>query len=97
MDGDFFQTGFNVVVGILMMIFGWLLNTLYTTIRDLQMADEKLTDKVNKIEVLVVGNYPTRSEFDSKIDALFEKLDKIDSKLDRKVDVNNCTNNCRIK
>jgi hypothetical protein len=83
---DFFQTGFNVVVGLLMMIFGWLLNTLYTTIRDLQQADEKLTDKVNRIEVLVAGNYPTRTEFDAKVDALFEKLDKIDAKLDRKAD-----------
>lgn len=83
---EFFQTGFNVVVGVLMMIFGWLLNTLYTTIRDLQQADEKLTDKVNRVEVLVAGNYPTRSEFDAKVDALFDKLDKIDAKLDRKVD-----------
>ena len=74
---EFFQTGFNVVVGVLMMIFGWLLNTLYTTIRDLQQADEKLTDKVNRVEVLVAGNYPTRSEFDAKVDALFDKLDKM--------------------
>lgn len=83
---DFLQTGFNVVVGVLMMIFGWLLNTIYTTIRDLQQADEKLTDKVNRVEVLVAGNYPTRSEFDAKVDALFDKLDKIDAKLDRKAD-----------
>lgn len=83
---EFFQTGFNVVVGVLMMIFGWMLNTLYTTIRDLQQADEKLADKVNKVEVLVAGNYPTRNEFDAKVDALFAKLDKIDAKLDRKVD-----------
>jgi hypothetical protein len=83
---DFFQTGFNVVVGVLMTIFGWLLNTLYTTIRDLQQADEKLTDKVNRVEVLVAGNYPTRGEFDSKIDALFKKLDNIENKLDRKAD-----------
>jgi hypothetical protein len=83
---EFFQTGFNVVVGALMMIFGWLLNTLYTTIRDLQKADTQLADKVNKVEVLVAGNYPTRSEFDAKLDALFKKLDNIENKIDRKAD-----------
>lgn len=85
-DAVGFQDAFNVMVTLGAVVFGWLLNALYTTVRDLQHADKELADKVQKVEVLVAGNYPTRTEFDAKVDALFRKLDSIDSKLDRKAD-----------
>lgn len=85
-DGMNFQDGFNLVVMALAALFGWMLNVLYTTMRDLQNADKELTEKVQRVEVLVAGNYPTRGEFDSKIDALFRKLDTIEDKIDKKAD-----------
>lgn len=81
-----FQTAFNVVLGAFSALVGWLLNTLYQSMRDLTKADADLTSKVNQIEVLVAGTYVKRAEFDQKIDAMFNKLDAIEEKLDRRLD-----------
>lgn len=82
-----FQTAFNVILGAFSALVGWLLNTLYQSMRDLTKADAELTSKVNQIEVLVAGTYVKRAEFDSKVDAMFHKLDAIENKLDRKFEV----------
>ena len=81
-----FQTAFNVLLGAFSMLAGWLLNNLTQSMRDLTRADANLAVKVQNIELLVAGNYVKRSEFDSKIDAVFRKLDNIEDKLDRKID-----------
>lgn len=81
-----FQTAFNIVLGAFSALCGWLLNTLYQSLRELTKADADLTSKVNQIEVLVAGTYVKRTEFDQKIDAMFHKLDAIEEKLDRRLD-----------
>lgn len=81
-----FQTGFNIVLGAFGTLVGWVLNTLYNSMKDLTKADQVLADKVQTIEVLVAGHYLPRQEFDGKMDALFKKLDKIEDKLDAKLD-----------
>lgn len=78
-----FQTGFNAIMGLLLVLAGWMLNVLYSSMRDLSKADKDLTDKVQAIEVLVAGQYVMRSEFEHKMSAFFAKLEKFDEKLDR--------------
>lgn len=65
---------------------GWILNTVRDGLRDLQHADIELADKVQAIEVLVAGQYVKRSELEKLSDALFMKLDRIESKIDGKMD-----------
>lgn len=81
-----FQTAFNVILGAFSALCGWLLNTLYQSMRDLTKADAELASKVNQIEVLVAGTYVKRAEFENKVDAMFHKLDAIEEKLDRRLD-----------
>jgi len=81
-----YQVLFNIVVGILGAIGGWLLNTMWSSLKDLQAADTKLAEKVNAIEVLVAGQYVTREEFTITMQAVFAKLDKIQETLSNKVD-----------
>jgi uncharacterized membrane protein len=80
----------QVVINWLLAGFGALigavLNSLWGAVRDLQVADTKLAEKVAEMETLVAGNYITRDEMDRHIDAIFTKLDRISDKLDRKVD-----------
>lgn len=80
-----FQSAFNALMGCFLVLVGWLLNNLWQTMRDLTNADKELTDKVQHIEVLVAGQYIKRTEFETKIDAMFTKLDAIDEKLDRRL------------
>jgi hypothetical protein len=65
---------------------GWILNTLWKTVTDLQKADSCLAEKVASIEILVAGKYVTRDALDKAFDLLLAKLDRIESKLDHKAD-----------
>lgn len=79
-----YQVLFNVVLGGFSALVGWLMNNIYQSVRELASADRDLVVKVNSIEVLVAGTYVKRTEFESKVDAMFTKLDSIEEKIDRK-------------
>ena len=81
-----FQTAFNLLATAFGAVCGWLFNNLWTAMRDLAKADTDLTNKVQAIELLVAGQYVKRTEFEAKVDAMFHKLDSIESKIDRKLD-----------
>lgn len=80
------QTSFNVAVGLIAFLGGWVLNNLKESIRSLQTSDSDLATKVQAIELLVAGSYVKRDDLDKMTTALFAKLDKIESKLDGKAD-----------
>lgn len=80
------QLLFNVATGMAGFLGAWTLKVMWTSMRDLQDADTKLATRVNEIEVLVVGKYVQRHEFDAMTNAIFVKLDKIADKLDHKAD-----------
>ena len=80
------QTVLNIMICVAGFLGGWILNTLWKTVQDLQIADDRLADKVSSIEILVAGNYVTRDQLDKSLDTLFRKLDRIEEKLDSKAD-----------
>lgn len=77
---------FNVILGLFMLLAGFLLNTLWNAVKDLQAADKALAEKVSQIDVLVAGDYVKRVDMERVIASLFLKLDRIEDKLDHKVD-----------
>lgn len=81
-----YQVLFNIVVGMLGIIGGWWLNTIWGSLRDLQEADRDLAEKVASIEVLVAGRYVTRDEFNSTLSQVFSKLDRIIDAVNQKAD-----------
>ena len=54
--------------------------------RDLQIADSALTEKLAAVEVLVAGQYVKRDYLESKMDGLWAKIDHMDQKMDEKFD-----------
>lgn len=80
------QTAFNIVLGLVAFLGGWVLNSLRESIKSLQVTDSELANKVQHIEVLVAGSYVKRDDLDKLTSAIFTKLDRIESKLDAKVD-----------
>lgn len=81
---------FNVAVGFVGAGLGWWLNTVWSTVKDLQHADRELAEKVGRIETLVAGNYVTKVEFGEYLRGfearIVGRLDRIDDKLDGKAD-----------
>lgn len=87
------QTVINTLIATIGFLFGWLLKAVRESIRDLQTehknltnSDKQLSDKVQAIEILVVGNYVKHDDLEKLRDAIFFKLDRIETKLDNKAD-----------
>ena len=77
---------FNIVVGVVNLLLGWLLKVIWDSVRDLRSADTALAAKVNSIEVLVAGEYLKKDEFVESMREVKEMLSKIFDKLDGKAD-----------
>jgi len=69
----------NTVITLGAGIFGWIMKTLWDSVR-------KLEKEVSDIEVLVAREYVKRDEFRQDIQRIFEKLDTIEAKIDSKAD-----------
>ena len=82
----FDQTMFNIVLSISGFLGGWVLKVIWDAVKDLQVADKVLVEKVATIEILIAGNYMSKTDFDKIAIAIFAKLDKIEDKLDKKAD-----------
>jgi hypothetical protein len=80
------QSVFNIAVGIAGALGGWWMKAMWDALKDLKSADDKLAAQVSDLKVLVAGDYVRREMFDRLSDAIFAKLDRIESKLDGKAD-----------
>lgn len=80
------QEVFNWVLGGFGALIGFVITVIWNGLKDLQIADKALADKVASIEILVAGDYVKKDEFNLGIAALFSKLDRIEDKLDKKAD-----------
>lgn len=81
-----YQVLFDIAIGVIGVLGGWTLNTVWGAVKDLQEADKELAEKVGQIEVLVAGRYITREEFDRTLSQVFLKLDNIRDLLSTKAD-----------
>jgi len=80
------QTIINTAIALVGFLGGWILKVIWEGVKELQVVDKLLTEKVNTIEILIAGNYMSKQDFDKIAVAIFAKLDKIEDKLDKKVD-----------
>ena len=80
------QVFFDIAVGVIGVLGGWVLNTVWSAVKDLQTADKELAEKVGQIEVLVAGRYVTREEFNTTLSQVFIKLDTIRDIVSQKAD-----------
>ena len=83
----------NSLIAAVGALIGWILKGIWEAINDLKVdhkalreADAELTEKVSKIELLVVGDYVKHEDFKEFGNAIFVKLDKIYEALGKKAD-----------
>lgn len=76
----------NWLMGAFGALLGFLLKTVWDAVKDLQVADKELADKVKAIEILVAGEYVKKTELEHVMDRVFSQLDRIEAKLDTKAD-----------
>ena len=80
------QTIINILLGLVTFFGGVWVRGIADSMKELKAADSELADKVQHIELLVAGQYVTRDDQDKMMDAIFSKLERIESKIDRHVD-----------
>lgn len=80
------QSFINVIFGITCAGLGWVLKTIWGSLKELQKADTKLAKEVSDMKVLVAGDYVKREYLEELAKAVFTKLDKIYDRLDQKMD-----------
>jgi len=80
------QTLINTLFGLSAFFGGVWVRGIAQAMTELKKADVELADKVQRIEVLVAGDYVRREELEKLSNALFSKLDRIEQKLDMKAD-----------
>tara|TARA_R110000787_G_scaffold36714_7_gene93577 strand:+ start:11368 stop:11631 length:264 start_codon:yes stop_codon:yes gene_type:complete len=86
MEGVSFQDAFNAIFTLSAVAFGWILNTMWGAVKDMQKADREIADKVAAVEILVVGKFVPRHEFMALMMEVKDGLRRIEDKMDGKVD-----------
>lgn len=77
------QSFWNWIFGAANIGIGAVLKWVWDAHKELRDADKELAEKVNKMEVLVAGQYITREEFERAIQRIFDKLDSIELKIQK--------------
>lgn len=72
----------NLMVVIVGGLGGFILKNMSKTIADLKDKESESADKLQKVELLVVGKYVTAEQLDRHTTQLYKKLDDIANKLD---------------
>jgi hypothetical protein len=80
------QTIINVLIGIAGVLIGWMVKDVKDNHKELKSSHSALEGKVQKIEVLVVGDYVTNDDFEKVANSIFNKLDRIETLLHNKAD-----------
>ena len=80
------QNLFNVGIGLIATLGGWFMRVIWQSVKDLQLANKELTEKLADMEVLVAGEYAKRAEVQQIGASISAQLNRIEDKLDRKAD-----------
>lgn len=75
------QIAFNIAVALIGVLGGWILKALADELKSLRAADINHTDKIQRMEILVAGDYVKKSDLERFSNAVFSKLDKIEAKI----------------
>ncbi len=76
----------NTLIGIVGFLLGYVLYGVRQSVVSLHQSDNDIINRVQQIELLVAGNYVTRTEYQQMAERLYTKLDSIDQKLSTKAD-----------
>ena len=90
----------SALLGVIIGMIGYIVKSLHESVAELQRADKEsqvsqkeLTEKVHKIETLVLGDYVRSNDFKDFSTVIFAKLDNMRSetkedilRMERKLD-----------
>lgn len=76
----------NMMIGMGAAVFGWFMRIIWQSVRDLQIADQKLVSELHIFKENVPVTYVSKADFAEILKSINTKLDRICDKLDNKQD-----------
>ena len=73
-----YQDWFNVLIAIVGALGTWWMTTIWSELRENRKANKENSDRMQKIEVLIAGEYARKSEIEALSRELFKKLGKLE-------------------
>ena len=80
------QSILNVLFAACGALGGFILKAVWDSLSELKKADQALTEKVQRLEVIVVGSYVTWDGMKDVIRPITDTLNRIEAKIDGKAD-----------
>ena len=81
-----YQQAFDIAITLVGGLGGWILANVQSQLNDARKSQTDLTDKVQRMEVLVAGEYVKRDEFRKDVDNIFVVLRRIEDAVAGKAD-----------
>ena len=72
---------FNVAIGLVGILLGFLMNRIFIALDNLKSQDEKLTNEITEIKIALPTNYATKEDLEHIAGAIFRRLDDMNDKL----------------
>lgn len=73
-----YQEWFNILTALVGALGAWWMKTIWDELRENRKANKENGDRMQKIEVLIAGEYAKKSEIEALSRELFKKLGKLE-------------------
>ena len=71
------QALFQIIVAVAGAAVMFIAARIWSFLTSLQKRDEKITEQLNRLEVMMVGNYISKATFEHVIEKLEKKIDNL--------------------
>jgi plastocyanin domain-containing protein len=75
------QLVINIAIGLVGFLGAWVLKSITDTLQEMKESDHALRNKVQAIELLVVGGYVKRSDFEKLGEDISKRFDKFEERI----------------
>lgn len=80
------QVIFNLVLGFAGAACLFLLKLIWDKLNALEKNDKELTNSINKLEILVSGEYVKKTDINPLLQSIFDELKSINKELSHKLE-----------
>lgn len=74
-----YQELFNIVVMLCGFLGAWVLKAIWDSIKELQQQNRMISKQLSDTELLIVGQYATKTELQHSLTQILDKLGRVES------------------
>lgn len=71
------------LIAIIGSVVAWSAKTMRDSVAAVETDNRRLDERINGLEILIASQYVRSDRFDATVNALFQKMDRVEDKQDR--------------